>query len=222
AETNYGHCQEIRCKETGRQEGCCQEIRCQEARRQEAGGEEGRREESRQEAGGEESCRQEAGCCQEGCRKEGRQEAGEESCAEESRSGQGGEGHQDRQGQDQGQEVSNRQHALPPIRYVIDFSPRGAQRGESTSKSSSRPLAGTLRFRGRKSRSRAAPPESPRIARSPRRDRRAARHCRDAPMELPFAHPRRGASGGCTAPTGGKSAGICRHSARDHGYPILT
>src|SRR6185312_553976 len=165
AETNYGHCQEIRCKETGRQEGCCQEIRCQEARRQEAGGEEGRREESRQEAGGEESCRQEAGCCQEGCRKEGRQEAGEESCA-----GQGGEGHQDRQGQDQGQEVSNRQHALPPIRYVIDFSPRGAQRGESTSKSSSRPLAGTLRFRGRKSRSRAAPPESPRIARSPRRD----------------------------------------------------
>jgi len=38
--------------------------------------------------------------------------------------------------------------------------------------------------------------------------------CRAAPLELPSAHPRRGESGGFTAPgwTGGKSAGICRHS----------
>src|SRR5665213_3478044 len=33
----------------------------------------------------------------------------------------------------------------------------------------------------------------------------AARHCRAEPMELPFAHPRRGVSGGCAAPTGGKA-----------------
>src|SRR6185312_7123934 len=133
-ETNHGHCQEIRCEEAGCQEGR-QEDHCQEDRRQEAGRQEGCREEDRPQAGGEEGRRQEeAGGCEEDHREEGRQEAGgEESRCQEACRRQGGEGRQDQQDQQDRQEVST------TTTGIIDLSPRGAQRGEIDSETSSRP-----------------------------------------------------------------------------------
>ncbi len=76
---------------------------------------------------------QEAGGCEEDHGQEGRQEAGEEGCRQEARRRQGGEGRQDQQDQQDLQEVST------TTTRVIDLPPRGAQRGEVDSETSSRP-----------------------------------------------------------------------------------